>query len=146
MEGARASAHRESKGISVVLGVVAAAIVLAGSGCTATLAPEPVAFTYDEPVVRAQVVPADIYAYPRVYYGGTYVYLVNGRWYEPTARGWMVYRQEPRELRRYRTEVQRAPRVETRPPAYYPSRPPAYETRPPVYEAPREEGRERRPR
>jgi hypothetical protein len=118
-------------GISVGFGVFAAAILLAGSGCTATFTPEPVTVTYREPVVEAQAVPVDIYTYPRVFYGGTYVYLVDGRWYAPSPRGWVVYRQEPRELNRYRVRIQSSPR---------------YQQRAPVYAAPREEGRERRPR
>jgi hypothetical protein len=106
-------------------------MLLGASGCTATFTPEPVAVvTYEVPVVQAEVVPYDIQRYPRVYYGGTYVYLVEGRWYFPTARGWMVYREEPRELGRYRTQIERGPEPR----------------RSPGYAAPREQRRERRPR
>lgn len=112
------------------LAVLAAAALLGAIGCTATFTPEPVAVAYEAPVVQAEVVPYDIYRHPRVYYGGTYVYFVDGRWYYPTARGWMMYREEPRELRRQRTQIERSPEVR-RSPAYVP---------------PREYERERRPR
>ena len=46
-------------------------------------------------VAPATVVPADVWAYPRVYFGGGFAYLVNGAWYQETPRGWVVYRREP---------------------------------------------------
>lgn len=128
IERPRGTKASENKGISVGLGGITAALLLGVSGCTATFTPEPVTVTYQEPVVRAEVVPPDIYAYPRVYYGGTYVYFVEGRWYAPSPRGWVVYRQEPRELSRHRVQIQSSPR---------------YEQRAPVYAAPREERRQR---
>jgi hypothetical protein len=99
----------------------------------ATVRPEPVAVTYEyePPVVEATVVPVDIRAYPRVDYSGGYVYLVDGRWYYPSARGWMVYRDEPRELSRYRAQIERSPR---------------YRSPPAVYAYPQERRRERSPR
>jgi hypothetical protein len=57
---------------------------------------------YGFPVVEAQVVPAEIEYYPRTYYRGRYAYLIEDRWYYPTERGWVVFREEPRELSRYR--------------------------------------------
>jgi hypothetical protein len=114
-------------------GAFSAVTLLGATGCMATVQPEPVTLTYeyDSPVVEASVVPIDIRAYPRVYYSGGYVYLVDGRWYYPTARGWMIYRDEPRELRHYRAQVERSPRY----------RPP-----PTVYAYPQERRRERTPR
>src|SRR5262249_35682097 len=110
------------------LGALAAISLLGAAGCVATVEPRPVAVTYEPTVVDAATVPVDIYAYPRVYFGGSYVYLVNGRWYFPSARGWMAYRQEPRELSRRRVRIERTPR----------GFPP-----PPVYSFPRERPRER---
>src|SRR5690606_17698719 len=57
---------------------------------------------YGYPVVTVDTVPAYVYDYPRVAYRGRYAYLVQGRWYYPSSRGWVVFRDEPRELRRYR--------------------------------------------
>jgi hypothetical protein len=62
------------------------------------------------PVVQAGVVPTDIYTYPRVYYRGSYAYFVDGRWYYPMPRrGWVIMREEPRELARYRSTYIRRP-------------------------------------
>ena len=59
-----------------------------------------VVFSY--PVVRVESAPARVYERPHVYYRGRDAYLVNGRWYYPTDRGWVYFREEPTELRRYR--------------------------------------------
>jgi hypothetical protein len=56
-------------------------------------------------------VPADVRSYPRVHYRGADAYLVNGRWYYAAPQGWVVFREEPRELARYRTELT-TPRLE----------------------------------
>ena len=47
--------------------------------------------------------PHDVTNYPHVWYDGRWVYLVDGTWYAPTIQGWIVLRDEPRELGRYRT-------------------------------------------
>jgi hypothetical protein len=60
--------------------------------------------------VRAEAVPVEIAAYPRVYFRGTFAYLVDGRWFYPTNRGWVVFEQEPRELRNYRQTYETSPR------------------------------------
>jgi hypothetical protein len=81
---------------------------LATAGCEATVFPAgSVAFgSPDSDVfVRASVVPRDIWAYPHVLYGESYAYLVDGRWYYPTPDGWMVFRREPIELSRQRTQI-----------------------------------------
>jgi len=54
------------------------------------------------PATYVETVPAYAYYQPRVYYRGRYAYLVDGRWYYPSDRGWVVFREEPRELYRYR--------------------------------------------
>jgi hypothetical protein len=83
-------------------------------GCTVRTYPPAVA---GYATVYAGDVPVDIYAYPHVYYDGSYVYLVGDRWYYPTERGWVVLRGEPPQLYRYRTTyVQRAPSAY---PGYY---------------------------
>lgn len=94
-------------------GAAAILAALSTTGCEATFHPgEPMSATisYDASEMEpARVVPRDIWDHPRVFYGGTYAYLVNGRWYFPTNRGWMVFRREPIELSRQRTYLGRAP-------------------------------------
>jgi hypothetical protein len=121
---------------------------LKSAGCIALLAtlaglPACVARVYPPTVggyatVYADSVPPDIYAYPRVAYGGGYAYLVDGAWYYPSSGGWVVLQGEPPELYRYRTTyVQQAPpaygpyyRGRTyAPPAQYGYPPPAVRTR-----------------
>lgn len=99
------------------IAVIGALVALGTAGCEATFrTSEPVGFAWadDDVLIRASVVPRDIWQYPRVFYGGTYVYLVDGTWYYPTSSGWMVFRREPVELSRERTRI--APRERT--PAY----------------------------
>lgn len=83
-------------------GWVWGAIALGATGCVGTVGAEG-ALVYGYPTVYAEVAPADLTVYPRVYYRGAYAYLVEGTWYYPTARGWIVFSQEPVELYRYRT-------------------------------------------
>jgi hypothetical protein len=59
---------------------------------------------YDQPVVYVERAPARIRHYPRYYYRGRPAYLVKSRWYYDTPRGWVVFREEPRELRRFRRD------------------------------------------
>lgn len=79
------------------------------AGCVGTVGTEGY-IAAGHPVVRAEIVPAEITAYPRVYYRGTYAYLVGGVWYYPTNRGWMIFEEEPVELRRYRQTFRTSPR------------------------------------
>jgi hypothetical protein len=48
---------------------------------------------------------------PRVLYGGDWARLVEGRWYYPTKSGWVVFLEEPVELRRQRdtTAIEQPP-------------------------------------
>jgi hypothetical protein len=103
-------------------------LVLAGTGCAATVGAEG-AVIYGYPTVYAEIGPADLSVYPRVYYRGAYAYLIDGSWYYPTPRGWVIFREEPMELYRYRTRylppryrapTHRYPRE--RPRRYYPHR------------------------
>lgn len=122
------------------IAALAAACALAGAGCEATITPAAPAFAFEGSLVApATIVPADVWAYPRVYFGGSYAYLVNGAWYQETPRGWVVYRREPVELFRARTRIYASPaRPSPRQPAYgYP--------RPAPLEEPHEYGRSRTP-
>lgn len=57
---------------------------------------------FDYPVYYLDAPPPRIRHYPLAYYHGRPAYLVEGRWYYSTPRGWAVFRREPRELRHYR--------------------------------------------
>ena len=111
----------------------AGAVLLGGllsAGCTASVGGE---LVYGHPVYPVEVAPVEIATYPRVYYHGGYAYLVEDRWYYRGPRGWVVFREEPRELYRYRASLppehraRRAPPPRARPTApqeqrrrYYP--------------------------
>jgi hypothetical protein len=127
-----------SRHTTLIVGAVLGACSLGAAGCEATITPPVVAFQADV-VAPVAVVPPDIYAYPRVYFGGAWAYLVDGFWYQPTPRGWVVFRREPVELARERTRIYAAPRpIAPRTPAYgFP--PPA------PRRSPYEQGRERTP-
>jgi hypothetical protein len=105
--------------------------VLFSVGCTATLtAGTPTVAGYA--VTSADAVPVGIDRYPRTYYQGEYAYLVDGLWYYPTATGWVIFQEEPRELAQYRARVQTAPAAK-RPPDVqygYPRPPPPRPTQP----------------
>jgi hypothetical protein len=58
--------------------------------------------------VYATNVPYDIYNYPHVDYNGAPAYLVGDTWYYQRPHGWVILRDEPPALYRYRT-VQVAP-------------------------------------
>ncbi|MBV9946687.1 MAG: hypothetical protein JOZ69_07560 [Myxococcales bacterium] len=105
-----------------------AAVLVAGlavAGCAVHAYPPAVG---GYATVYADDVPPNIETYPRVSYEGGYAYLVNDRWYYPTSSGWVVLREEPRELYRYRADYGRRAR-----PGYYPrqSAPPAQYGYPP---------------
>jgi len=129
---------------NATIAALAAACALGAAGCEATITPAQPMVAYVEGALVAPVaaVPPDIWAYPHVFYGGTYVYLMNGSWYQPTRSGWVVFRREPVELSRERTRIYASRRI-PRTPAYgYP--PPARRPTPPL-EEPNEYGRERTP-
>jgi hypothetical protein len=83
-------------------------------GCFATVRGGAVV-EYDYPVVEAEVVPVEIVSYPRYEYRGSYVYLVDGRWYTQARGRWVTYRSEPPELTHHRVIYER--RHPTRRPA-----------------------------
>lgn len=140
---------------AAVLAVTVSAAGMA-SGCV-TSAGVSGEVVYGYPVVTVDTVPDYVYYSPRVLYRGRYAYLVQDRWYYPSSRGWVVFRQEPDELRRHRvyyrthrsfptyarpTPVYREParpRYYERPPAYRPDERPRY--REPAYGTPRTQRR-----
>ena len=73
------------------------ALMLGTSGCVAH-ATTGAAVVVDEPEVDVETVPVAIESYPRYYYGGDYVYLVDGRWYHHRHGHWVTYTVEPRPL------------------------------------------------
>ncbi|WP_438006150.1 hypothetical protein WME89_47290 [Sorangium sp. So ce321] len=105
--------RRRPRCLSVTRSVLAAAALVAGAsllmGCLGTVATEGFVVS-GYPAVRAEAVPVEIAAYPRVYFRGTYAYLVGDEWYYPTNRGWVVFEEEPVELRRYRHTYRESPR------------------------------------
>ncbi|WP_437873492.1 hypothetical protein ACMHYB_45060 [Sorangium sp. So ce1128] len=114
------SAHPLRRGKLAALAALTtlALALLGGTGCVAevhtrTVTPAPATVTYqefavvEEPVVHIAAAPVHVETYPRVYYRGTYVYYVDGRWYYPAHHGWVYYREEPRALVHYRVEFER---------------------------------------
>jgi hypothetical protein len=129
-----------ASGVSSPLYKVALLAMLGGSpalpACTVEAYP-PTVGGYE--TVYADTVPPDLYVYPHVWYDGGYAYLVGGRWYYPARGRWVVLRQEPPELYRYRTYyVRQAPPAYVGPPTYRtyqgapPLPPPARQQAPPV--------------
>jgi hypothetical protein len=116
--GHRSETRRKGLGAArTALAAFAMLSALGAVGCRARLAPEPVYFEARVPtVVRADAVPYSIESYPRMIYGGTYVYLVDGRWYYPTTRWYYVYHVEPPSLARARVRIQADPRFRERAP------------------------------
>ncbi|WP_437675474.1 hypothetical protein [Sorangium sp. So ce131] len=109
----RATAHASQRSRLAVLAALVALALLGATGCAAEIhtraaAPATVRYeevtVYEEPVVHVAAAPVYIETYPRVYYRGTYVYYVDGRWYYPSRHGWVYYRDEPRALVRYRVD------------------------------------------
>lgn len=101
-------------GHAIAASICAAAALLA-TGCTATVTSTPARarVLYSYPVVHVESAPVRVYESPRVYYHGRPAYLVGGRWYYPSADGWVYFSQEPRELRTAR-EKRAYSRVEPR--------------------------------
>lgn len=94
---------RGNPGIFAAVTALTALTALGTSGCEATFTPGPLAATWDTGAEAYVEPPGDINVYPHVWYDGRWVYLVEGDWYAPTIQGWVILRDEPRELGRYRT-------------------------------------------
>jgi hypothetical protein len=103
--------------IRTCISAAALAAAVAVSGCAAEVYPPPVG---GSTTVYATSIPPDMSLYPRVAYAGGYAYLVGNRWYYPHGNRWLVLRQEPPELYRYRTTTLVAPPVYRTAPGYVP--------------------------
>jgi hypothetical protein len=68
----------------------------------------------DLPAYEVDAVPVAIETYPQAYYRGSVAYYVDGRWFYRTPTGFVVFRREPVELARYRTQVRTTARVHVR--------------------------------
>src|SRR4051812_6280554 len=97
--GKSATGRRSLWGLGLGLALAAAL-----PGCVAHAQGELVA---DYPAEYVETVPPRIEYYPTVVYRGSPAYLVDGRWYYRTHDRWVVFRDEPTELRDYR--VRQAP-------------------------------------
>jgi hypothetical protein len=97
-------------------GMFGAAALLLTASCAGTTS---ATVAYDYPATYVETVPVDIAYYPRVYYRGHYAYWVHDRWYYPSGRRWVVFREEPHELQRYR--IYNPHRFEVAPPRYRPT-------------------------
>jgi hypothetical protein len=126
---------------NVTIAALAAVCALGATACEATITPQTGVVASGGLVARVTTVPVDIYTYPRVVFGGSYVYLVNGFWYRPTSSGWVVYRQEPAPLARARVRIYASPRTPGPRGPEFGSPAPA----PPPIEEPYEFGRQRTP-
>jgi hypothetical protein len=84
---------------TALLAALAAPAILGLPACLVASEPP---FVGGYATVYASAVPADIYAYPHVWYEGGYAYLVGERWYYPSSGGWVVLRGEPAPLFRFR--------------------------------------------
>jgi hypothetical protein len=120
--------------LSRLLACCAVLAYIGGTGCAGTTRAQGT-LVYGYPAVYVETVPAHTVYQPRVYYRGRYAYLVGGRWYYPGERGWVVFREEPRELRRYRVNsADRTPYGTT--PHYQYRTAPEYRYRRPEYGSP----------
>src|SRR6266403_4375161 len=92
--------------LSVLFGITCA---FCTAGCTAEVRTyRPVVYTEAETdVVYTESAPVNVETYPREYYGGVEVYLVDGRWYRRSGNRWQTYRTEPVELGRRRAVIER---------------------------------------
>lgn len=96
--------EKKKVGKALASSLLAAAALLGGTGCAATVTATPVRarVLYSYPVVHVESAPVAVYDSPRVHYHGRPAYLVGSRWYYPAEGGWVYFTQEPRELRAYR--------------------------------------------
>ena len=108
---------RGKRGILVALTSLVGLSALGTAGCEATFTPG-VAATWGTTSTWAVAPPDNIASYPHAWYEGRWIYLVDGAWYAPTAEGWVILRDEPTELGRYRRYYEPGP-----PRRYAPSAP-----------------------
>jgi hypothetical protein len=89
-------------GTFLVLTLLAGLSALVAAGCETTFTPGPLTASWQVGGTWYAEPPYEITSYPHVWYGDRWLYLVDGVWYAPTAEGWIILRDEPRELGRYR--------------------------------------------
>jgi hypothetical protein len=88
--------------LAVTLVCLGALASVTGCAATVTATPARTAVLYDYPVEYVEAAPVRVYERPRVDYRGRPAYLVDGRWYYRSDRGWLYFRDEPGELKRAR--------------------------------------------
>jgi hypothetical protein len=99
-----------------MFGAAAMLAMLSTASCAGTTSGT---LVYDYPATYVDTVPVDMGYYPRAYYHGHYAYRVHDRWYYPSGRRWVVFREEPHELQRYR--IYNPHRFEAAQPRYRPT-------------------------
>lgn len=97
--------------------VLCAALLMGVSGCAGETQVR-AGLLFDYPVTYLHRPPPRVRHYPRTYYYGRPAYLVHGRWYYSSPSGWVVFREEPRELRAYR-ERRHGSEAKSRPRRYH---------------------------
>lgn len=92
-----------------------AALCAGGVGLLGCVASGEAQVVADYPVIEVTTVPVQIEAYPRVYYEGSYAYLVDGHWYYRSHNRWVTFRREPPTLVTFRADYNRRRHVQTQP-------------------------------
>jgi hypothetical protein len=100
----RALARAAGRPLAGLLSLALGALALDCAGCYARAGMRG-GVVVEEPAVEVETVPVDVQtmpveveSYPSYAYGGSSVYLVDGRWYRRSGGSWVVYRGEPRPL------------------------------------------------
>jgi hypothetical protein len=104
------------RAIHIISWSALAALALGSLGCTLTADPPYVVgggVVVDSDVTYADVgaapIEVELGTYPQAYYGGRPFYFYGDRWYYRDGGRWAYYRNEPVELSRQRSYIQRAP-------------------------------------
>lgn len=85
-----------------LLRVAMAAVAVASMGVACAPRARPGPDVYGYTVEHATTDSTTIQRGPRVYFRGGFAYLVHDRWHYRTEEGWVVFVEEPEELRRQR--------------------------------------------
>ncbi len=105
-DGRRPAGKKNARFLGALFAVSVVAAFSLGCSATVTAGVPTVA---GHQVAAVDAVPAGLEAHPRAFYRGEYAYLINGQWYYPTASGWVVFLDEPRELASVRMHIETAP-------------------------------------
>jgi len=100
---------RGKRGIFVALTSLVGLSTLGTAGCEATFTPGPVSAALGASSTWVVQPPHNLSSYPHVWYDGRWIYLVDGAWYAPSTEGWIILRDEPTELGRYRRYYEPGP-------------------------------------